>query len=95
MSSISVDIDVDDIIWGMSRYERRNFFEKMQREGHISKSCQITSEGEVKAPEHVERNAIRESNDEFNHALSLLWNNGWKLTKDQEDYVIELSKRFK
>lgn len=95
MSSISIDVDIEDIIWGMGRYERRKFFEVMQNEGHISKECVITSDGEVQAAPHIEKRAIGESTDDFNQALQSLWNNGWKLTKEQEDYVIELAKRFK
>jgi hypothetical protein len=94
MSYISVDVDIDDIISNMSRYDRRVFFESMQDDGYISKSCEITNEGEVRAPAHIERNALVESQDEFNIALNKLWNNGWKLTKEQEDYVINLAKKF-
>jgi hypothetical protein len=94
MSYISVDVDVDDIVSAMGRYDRRKFFESMKSGGYISESCIITYEGEVKAPVHIERNALVESQDEFNIALNKLWNNGWKLTKEQEDYVINLAKRF-
>jgi hypothetical protein len=94
MSYISVDVDIDDIISNMSRYDRKVFFQSMQDDGYISESCEITDEGEVKAPAHIEKNAIVETHDEFNNALKKLWNNGWKLTKEQEDYVINLSKKF-
>jgi hypothetical protein len=94
MSSFSVDIDIDDIIWGMSTYERRGFFEAMQDEGYISKSCVITEDGIVEAPAHIERKVLANSNDEFNQALQRLYGNGWRMTKEQEDYIIELGKRF-
>jgi hypothetical protein len=92
--SISIDIDIDDILYGMSRWDRKQFFEAMQEDGYISKSCIITNDGEVQAPKHIEQSALRSSTDEFNQALHKLYNNGWKLTKEQEDYIIELSKRF-
>lgn len=92
--SISIDIDIDDILYGMNKWDRKQLFEALQEDGYISKSCIITNDGEVKASAHVERNALDESKDEFNQALQLLWNNGWKLTKEQEDYIINLSKRF-
>lgn len=94
MHSISVDVDIDDIIWGMGSYDRREFFQSMQDEGYISKSCVITREGEVKAAAHVERNALAESSDDFNLALQKLFGKGWLLTKEQEEYIINLSKRF-
>lgn len=94
MSHISIDVDIDDIIWGMSSYDRKAFFKRMQDEGYISKSCIVTKEGEVEAPSHIEKRAIAESKDEFNLALQKLFGNGWRLTKEQEDYIINLSKRF-
>jgi hypothetical protein len=94
MSSISIDVDIDDIIWGMGSYDRKAFFKAMQDEGYISKSCIITKDGEVKAAGHIERNKIAESNDDFNKALQILFGKGWLLTKEQEEYIINLSKRF-
>jgi hypothetical protein len=94
MRSISVEVDIIDIIWGMSRYDRKEFFNRMQDEGYISKSCVITDEGEVKASAHTERKALTESKDDFNNACNVLYNNGWRLTKEEEEYIINLSKRF-
>jgi hypothetical protein len=94
MSYISVDIDIDDIISDMGRYDRKEFFKSMQEAGYISKSCFITDDGEVKASKLEERRTLDESNDDFNKALQKLFGNGWKLTKEQEEYIIELSKRF-
>jgi hypothetical protein len=94
MSHISIDVDIDDVIYSMGRWDRKQFFLVMQDNGYISKHCVVTNEGEVQAPAHVERKALAESQDEFNQALQKLWGNGWKLTKEQEDYIINLSKRF-
>jgi hypothetical protein len=41
-----------------------------------------------------EDGCISNQNDDFNIALGKLWNNGWKLTKEEEDYIINISKRF-
>jgi hypothetical protein len=94
MSSISIEVDIDDIIWGMGSYDRREFFESMKDRGYISESCIVTNDGEVKAAGHIERNKLAESNDDFNRALQILFGKGWLLTKEQEQYIIELAKRF-
>ena len=39
MSYISIDVDIDDIVTSMGRYDRRKFFDQMQQDGYISKSC--------------------------------------------------------
>jgi hypothetical protein len=94
MRSISIDVDIVDIIWGMSSYDRKEFFTCMQEEGYISKSCIITKDGEIKAANNVEQRVLAESKDEFNLALQKLFGNGWRVTKEQEEYIINLSKRF-
>jgi len=94
MSYISVDIDIDDIIWDMSTFDRRRFFERMQREGYISEGCIITANGEVKAPAHIERNALDNQTSEFNQALDKLYGNGWRMTREEEECIINLGKRF-
>ena len=94
MSSISIDVDIDDIIWGMGSYDRREFFKSMQDEGYISESCVVTKDGEVKAASHIERKARAESTNEINNAQQTLFGKGWLLTKEQEEYIINLSKRF-
>jgi hypothetical protein len=94
MSYISVDVDIDDLVSHMGRYDRIKFFESMKSDGYISESCVITNDGEVEAPSYIERKVLDEEQDEFNQALQKLLNNGWKLTKEQEEYIINLSKRF-
>jgi len=94
MSYISIDVDIDDIVLSMSKYDRRKFFEAMQAEGYISEHCVVTDNGEVEAPPLVEKKAAASSQDDFNLALKKLWDNGWKLTKEEEDCIIGISKRF-
>ena len=94
MGSINIDVAIEDIIYAMSKYDRREFFEAMQDNEYISKSCVVTNDGFVEASSRIERRALDENTDEFNIALNKLFNNGWKLTKEQEGYIIELSKRF-
>ena len=94
MSHISVYVDIDDIISDLSRSDRRDLFHAFQEDGYISEHCVITNNGEVKAPAHIEKTAAAAQNDDFNIALGKLWNNGWRLTKEEEDYIINISKRF-
>jgi hypothetical protein len=94
MGSINIDVAIEDIIYAMGKYDRREFFEAMQDNEYISKSCVVTNDGFVEASSRIERRALDENTDEFNIALNKLFNNGWKLTKEQEGYIIELSKRF-
>jgi hypothetical protein len=88
--NIDVDIDIDDIISSMGRRERKELLESLQDDGYIPESCKISNEGEVLLPD----GRFGAGNDDFDQALAKLAGNGWKLTKEQEDYIIELAKRF-
>lgn len=94
MGWISVDVDIDDVISAMSRWDRKEFFKALMDDGYVPKECTITDDGELKLPGPWERRKLAESTDEFNHALQKLFNNGWRVTKEEEDYIINLSKRF-
>ena len=37
MGSINIDVAIEDIIYGMGKYDRREFFEAMQDNEYISK----------------------------------------------------------
>lgn len=86
--NVDVDIDIDDIVYNMSKYDRKELFKAMKEDGYISDSCVITEEGEIESSVEVD------STDDFDRALVKLFKNGWKLTKEEEEYVINLSKRF-
>ncbi len=94
MSWISLDVDIDDILNSLSRIDRRELLEALQEDGYIPQECTVTNDGELKLPAPMERRKIAESTDEFNLALQKLFGNGWKLTLEQEQYIINLSKRF-
>jgi hypothetical protein len=86
MGQISLDIDIDDIISSMSTYDRREFLKELQKDGWISERCHITKNGEVES--------MTESGSEFDNALSKLQGNDWRLTKEEELFIINLSNRF-
>ncbi len=94
MSWISLDVDIDDILNSLSRADRRELLEALQEDGYIPKELTITDEGEIKLPALMERKKIASSNNEFNQALQKLFDEGWRLTLEQEQYIINLSKRF-
>lgn len=92
MGSISVDIDISEIVFGMTKRDRRELFTEMKNDGYISEHCIVTNDGEVKS--EYEQKILSDSTDEFNCALKKLFGNGWKLTKEEEEYIINISNRF-
>ena len=69
-------------------------FEPMQSEGLISKLCKISKDGVVEVPLSVERSALVESEDEFNKALQTMFNQAWRMSIDDINTIIAISKKI-
>ena len=91
MGTITIDVDIDDIISSLGRSDRRDLLICLQDDGYIPKELKINNEGEIQLNTPLSRYS---SSDDFNLALQKLFNNGWKLTSEEEQYVINLSKKF-
>lgn len=92
MSYVSIDIDIDDVIVGMSSRDRRYLFTELQKDGYISEGLEITKSGYV-----VHKGESTDNNDrhtEFNDAVSKLYGNGWRLSLEEEEFIINIAKRF-
>lgn len=91
---IQIDVNIDDIISALDKYDRRELMEGLQHDGYIPKECLIESDGSVELPSLMRKKIDCVTNNDFNRALQKLYNNGWKLTSEEEQYVINLSERF-
>ena len=91
MSYVTVDVDLDDVLSSLGKYERKAMFESLQSEGYISKLCVITQGGTVEATRDIENAKLIESEDVFNAALQKLFNNGWRLSNDDIECIINIS----
>jgi hypothetical protein len=92
MSYVSVDIDIDDVIVGMSSRDRRYLLTELQKDGYISEGLEITKSGHVvRKGESTDNN---DSHTEFNDSVSKLYGNGWRLSLEEEQFIINIAKRF-
>jgi hypothetical protein len=78
--NVDVDVDIDDVLYQMSSSEKQEFADNLYEEGF--KAVKDTS------PD------FNDPETEFDKACLKLFGNGWRMTKEQEDYIIELGKRF-
>jgi hypothetical protein len=78
--SVSVDVDIDDILWSASNRDKQTLADRLYEDGF--KATKDTDE------------TYDDPKTEFDEACLKLFGNGWRVTKEQEDYIIELSKRF-
>ena len=81
MSYITVDVDIDEIIFGpsLSNSERQALADNLYDDGYIPKQVQKES---------------YEHEDEFSLACQKLKYQSWRLSREEEEFIINLSKRF-
>lgn len=91
MSSISIDIELDEIVSSLTRYDRVRLFEILQDDGYINKALTITKEGEIDLPSSKSKNF---SNNDFNKSLQILFNQGWRLSLEEEEIINKIAAKY-
>ena len=74
----SIDIDIDDIISGMLSYEKQELADELYAAGYVAKKD--TSE--------------RNLDDEWNEQINKLFNNKWKLSKEDEETILRITNKL-
>jgi hypothetical protein len=77
--SVSVDVDIDDFLWGMSSKEKQELVNNLYDDGYIPKPFQD------KAARHT---------DDLSTACKKLIGEAWRLTREEEEFILNISKRF-
>ncbi len=78
-TSIRIDVDLDDILWDMSTREKQDLAEELYEAGYI--------------PKEIERKEAQ-YDDDFSQACKKLMGQSWRLTKAEEEFIINISNRF-
>jgi hypothetical protein len=78
MGSISVDVDIDDVLWGMTSIDKQQLADDLYDDGYI--------------PKRVEK--VIDPDDDFSIACKKLMGQSWRLTREEEQFIINISKRF-
>lgn len=81
MSYISVDVDIDDVLWGMSSYEKQQLVDDLYEDGYVPKQM-----GGVH-PDNV-------PTGEFDREVSKLIGNSWRLTKEDEETILRIANKI-
>ena len=81
--SISVDIDIDDILWGMSDREKQKLVEDLYKDGFIPEEL----ESELNQPTHAAEAPFVEALDKLKGKYNML-------TAEEEQIIIKIANRF-
>ncbi len=81
MSYISVDVDIDDVLWGMSSYEKQKLVDELYEDGYVPK--QMGGVHPDDAP-----------TGDFDREVSKLIGNSWRLTKEDEETILRITNKL-
>ncbi len=76
-----VDIDVDDFLSACSDSERKELIEALVEDGYIKRESLLNLD---------KHGAV----NEFDNACAHMIGNSWRLSKEDEDKIIEISKKI-
>ncbi len=76
-----VDIDVDDFLSACSDSERKELIEALVEDGYIKRESLLNPD---------KQGAV----NEFDSACAHMIGNSWRLSKEDEDKIIEISKKI-
>jgi hypothetical protein len=81
MASVSIDVDIDDILWDMTSYEKQELVDELYADGYIPKQM-----GRVH-PDDV-------PTGDFDREVSKLIGNSWKLSKEDEETILRITNKL-
>jgi len=70
-----IDVDIDDILWGMSNHEKQELIDTLYQEGFIP-----TKESGLKL----------EQDEEWDTQVGKLMGNKWRLSKEDEGIILNI-----
>jgi len=77
--SVNVDVDIDDILWSATTRDKQKLADRLYEDGIIATK---------------DINETYDPQTEFDEACLKLFSNGWRLSREEEQFIISLSKRF-
>lgn len=83
MSYVSIDVDIDDVLWNMSDREKQKLVDELYDEGFTPKEIEKKLDPPVSVGESF-----------FNEALNKLKGNWNRLSNEEEQIIINIAKRF-
>ena len=77
----SIDIEIDDIMYGLDRYEKQELVDELYDSGYIPK--QISG-----------KLLDTDDNSDWNIAVNKLKNNQWRLSKEDEETILKITNKI-
>ena len=78
----NIDIDIADILWGMSDWEKQDLVDDLYEDGFVPKQIQ----GTLADPDN--------SNSDFDDQVKKLVGNSWRLSKEDEETILRITNKI-
>lgn len=73
-----IDIDLDDILYSLSSYEKQQLADELYEDGYIAKKDDSEMSWD----------------DEWNESVNKLFNNKWRLSKEDEETILKITNKL-
>jgi hypothetical protein len=75
----SIDIEIDDILYSLSGYEKQELADELYDDGYVAKQV---------------KQVIDEDLDDWDTTILKLKGNKWKLTKEDEETILRITNKL-
>ena len=77
----NIDIDIDDIIYGLDRFEKQSLVDELYEDGYTPKALEGTL-------------ADGEDADDWDEQVKKLKGNKWRLSKEDEETILKIANKI-
>ncbi len=74
----SIDIDIDDILYGLTSWEKQELADELYDDGYVAKKS----------------DEAKSTDDEWNEQINKLFNNKWRLSKEDEETILKITNKL-
>ena len=74
----SIDIDIDEIMYSLSSREKQELVDELYADGYIAKKD----------------DSEKSTDDEWNEQVHKLFNNKWRLSNEDEETILNITKKI-
>jgi len=89
---MTIAVEVEDILWGMTSFEKKEMFEELLSELDINWIMECLKDANISSK--LSKSVDKNSEEEFNKKVLSLINNSFKLTQEEEDLISKISDRI-
>lgn len=89
---MTIAVEVEDVLWSMTSFEKKEMFEELLSELDINWVMQCLNDANITAK--LSKSVDKNRDDEYNNKVLSLLNNKFKLTNEEEEMIYKISERI-